>query len=285
MLTRRLTFRVLCVTITVVCIVYITISVLYSEIVDGRCDPNIGGTLYSSVLYEIPDTALYLGILGSHLGLYLAVLFTLTPIIIVKFYQEKETRQQLTTPEQNIGHFKTIVKLVFVLVSFIVLAALAGTIFAVIGRSGVALSDESQTLIAFWLVQMRLLYHSTNFLLYSTVDIKFRAAALSLYHIETVPLVGTGTGAEMFTFAEHHNLAVIEATAEVETSFTVTENQPLAVFRDQTESETSLSETETKTVAEIHTNTEMETSCSETEAKTVAIIHTNTQLETSLSQR
>ena len=286
LLTRRLVIRALCTSVIVICLVYITMPVLYSEVVDGKCDPNIGGTVYSTcdpniggtvystcdpniggtvystVLNEIPDTTVYLGILVSHLGLYLAVLFILTPIIIVKLYKAKQIRQQLTTPEQNIGHFKTTVKLASVLVSFIVLAAIPGALFAAIGRSGVEITDESQSLIS-WLILARLLQRATNFLLYNTFDSKFRADVLSLFHIETVPLMSTNAeaGAEMLTLAGNHNLAMIEAIPEAETSVTVTENQTLVVSRAKAESETSLSNTENKTVAEIHlhTSTDMET--------------------------
>ena len=240
-LTRRLVIRALCTSVIVICLLYITMPVLYSQIVDGKCDPNIGGTVYSTVLNEIPDTTVCLGILVSHMGLYLAVLFILTPIIIVKLYKAKQIRQQLTTPEQNIGHFKTTVKLAFVLVSFIVLAAIPGALFAAIGRSGVEITDESQSLIS-WLILARLLQRATNFLLYNTFDIKFRADVLSLFHIETVPLMSTNAeaGAEMLTLAGNHNLAMIEAIPEAETSVTVTENQTLVVSRVKAESETSL---------------------------------------------
>ena len=199
-LSRKLLLLSLLISVLTVFILYMTMCVLYSEIVDGKCDSNIAGTLYSSVLNKIPDTTIYNRMLGAHLMLYLLILFTFTTMIIAKLFKERLIRRRLTSTELDVGHYRTTVKLISVVVVFVVLAALPGVSLTVMDLNGIQLTDTSQT-IPSWLMLARLLNHSTNFLLYNTFDTTFRKNALSLFHFdnEKRPLVGLNARAEAET--------------------------------------------------------------------------------------
>ena len=189
-ISRKLVLRCLFISVLTVVILYMTMCVLYSEIVDGKCDSNVAGTVYSSVLNRIADTTVYIRILGIHLLVYLLILLTFTTLNIAKLHKERLIRHQLTPQEQNISQYKTTVKLISVVVTFVVLAALPGIALTVMGLNGINLTDTSQT-IPSWLMLARLLNHSTNFLIYNTLDTKFRSNAFHLLNFdkETIPLV------------------------------------------------------------------------------------------------
>ena len=199
-LSRKLVLRCLLISTIIVVIMYISLSVLYSEIADGRCNPNFAGQIYSTVLNRVPDTTLYNGVLGVHLISYLVILFSLTPMIIVKLYKQKALRHLLTRAEQDIGHFRTSVKLTSVVVAFVILVALPGSLIIVMGIAGIQLNDTNKTLLS-WLTLSLLLNHSVNFLLYHMFDANFRKNALNLLQFdnESSPLVGLDAKAEAET--------------------------------------------------------------------------------------
>ena len=207
LLSRKLVLRCLLISVITIVMMYMTARVLYSEIADGKCDPNFGGNIYSTVLKRVPDTTVYNLICCVHLILYLVILLTFTPMIIVRLYKQTSVRRRLTETEQDIGHFRTSVKLISVVVVFVVLAALPGFFFTLTGLAGIKLTDTSETLLS-WFTLSLLLNHSVNFLLYHMFDAKFRKNALGLFQFEneTTPLVG------------------LNAKAEAETSFNRQEN-------------------------------------------------------------
>ena len=76
---------------------------------------------------------------------YLAILFALTPMIIVKLMK----RRNLTTPSRDIGNFCISMKLTAVVVTFIIFAVLPILIAIAMGLAGYELNDTSQLRILF----------------------------------------------------------------------------------------------------------------------------------------
>ena len=72
LLSRNIVFRCLWMNVAAIVIMYVSMSVIYSEIADGKCDTNIAGKIYSSVLKRTPNTTFYTTMLGLQLLIFLA---------------------------------------------------------------------------------------------------------------------------------------------------------------------------------------------------------------------
>ena len=174
--------RCLGIVVGVISIVYVTMAILYSETDDGICDPNFSGKIYSSVLKRIPNTTFFIGILGLQLTICFIILLALTPMILVKLYQQNNARRQFTANERDNDNFQISVKLTSVVVVFLMFVALPNGIAIPIGLGGTQLSDTSKAGdILQWLSLLFLLNYSINFLLYSIFDSQFRKKALEIF--------------------------------------------------------------------------------------------------------
>ena len=184
--TRKLVLRCLFIGTTAVVIMYSSLSVLYCETNDGKCLANFAGNIYSSVLKTKPNTVVYNGLIGVHLVSYLVILFTLTPMIVGKLYQQSLIRRQLTTMELEIGHFQVSVKLTAVVVAFVLLVALPVANLLIGGLTGTQLIDRSESFVS-WLILAMLLNHSANFVLYNIFDKGCRRKVLRLFRLTKEP--------------------------------------------------------------------------------------------------
>ena len=174
--------------VAAIVIMYVSMSVLYGEIADGKCDPNIAGKVYSSVLKRTTNTRLYIAMLGLQLLIYFIILFTLTPMILVKLYQHWLIRRQLTATEQDVEQYPTSVKLKACVVAFLFFVALPHGIAIDIGLGGTRLNNTNQTCdLLSWLSLAMLLNYLTNFLLYNLFGAEFRMKALMIFGLGKEP--------------------------------------------------------------------------------------------------
>ena len=172
----KLAVKCLLVTLIPVVLVYASTAVLYSEISDGNCIPNFAGKVYSSFLKGKPNTTVYNAAIGFNLVTNMAILFILTPMILVKLYKQRVIRRQLTGTVEDSGQFHTTVKLMAVVVAFIFVALPYG--FGIVLRlAGIQVSDSALLSVS---TLTLLLHHAINVLLYNTFDAEFRKKALSL---------------------------------------------------------------------------------------------------------
>ena len=95
-LSRKFVIKCLLISVITVPMMYVSAVVLYSEIEDKICITNFAGTVYSSVLKGKPNTTVLNAAIGFNLALYLAILYILTPMILVKLYKQRVTRRRLT---------------------------------------------------------------------------------------------------------------------------------------------------------------------------------------------
>ena len=172
----------MCVWVCVIPIVLVlgVMSILYSEITNGICHPNLEGIEYSSVLKRMPNTTVFSAIFVYLLISSMVILFVLKPLTTVKLYKRIAIRRQLTTQERNIGHFRTSVKLMVVLVANVTLVGLPAVMAVAIGLTGTKLEGNALSGATLGL----LLNHSKNFLIYNIFDGDLRMKALNLVCFE-----------------------------------------------------------------------------------------------------
>ena len=169
-----------CVTFNVV--LMFTMNILYCEIKDGFCHPNLKGVEFSTVLKRKPDTTFYNLILAFLLISTLLILPVLTTMTIVKLFQQRSIRRQLTNIEQNNGQYQTSVKLIAVVVEHVTLVGVPGAFAFVMGLSGTDVADTDNAGVGLGVMVLALLInHSTNFLLYNIFDVGFRKKVLTLF--------------------------------------------------------------------------------------------------------
>ena len=188
LLSRKLVLRSVWVCVVPIVLIFVLMSILYCEIKDGLCNPNIDGSVYSTVLKRIPDTTVYNAVLGLPLIISMVILSIFTPMIIVKLYKQRSIRRQLTNQEWNMGHFHTSVKLIAVVVVHITLVGLPVVVALALGITGINLTNTSQAgkIVLSSITLAVLLNHSTNFLLYNIFDAEFRRKALTLFGVTNV---------------------------------------------------------------------------------------------------
>ena len=171
-----------CVTFFV--LMYVTMSVLYVEIRDGVCNPNLDGTQYSTVLQELPNTTFYSMSNGFIITFFVVVLSVLTLLTIIKLYKQRNIRRQLTTSgpnsQLNVTEFRTSVKLISVVIAQVTLTGIPGIVTAIFGFMGITF--EENTISAILLVL--LLNYSINFVLYNVFDSEFRRNIFALLGLE-----------------------------------------------------------------------------------------------------
>ena len=180
---RKIVQRCLLIGATAVILMYCSLCVLYCEVAEGRCLPNFAGNIYSTVLKRLPDTTVYNVLIGVHLVCYLVILIILTPMIIVKLYQQSIIRRQLSKKEREIGHFRISVKLTAVVVVFFMFVALPVAIPIVMGLAGSQLIDRCESFLSLLILAM-LINHSANFLVFNIFDVEFRLKAFSMFCLE-----------------------------------------------------------------------------------------------------
>ena len=86
-LTDKNILRAVSVCVTSIVIIYVTMPVLYAEIKDTVCHPNLAGTQYSTVLMEQPNTAVFNVINGFVVILFMLLLFIFTTLTMIKRYK------------------------------------------------------------------------------------------------------------------------------------------------------------------------------------------------------
>ena len=185
-LSREFIIKCLYMTVIPVGLLYASMAVLFSEISDGICIPNLAGKQYSNILKRNPDTTFLFAISVVILGLYLAILCTFTPMILVKLYQQNVRRRRVALTEQDIGNFRTSLKLIAVVVVFLIYVMLPFGNALNMGLAGTSLLDADRALLSSTLLLM-LLNHSTNYLLYTLIDAEFRRNALRLFSYDKAP--------------------------------------------------------------------------------------------------
>ena len=178
MISRKYVTRCLLSSVMVMVVVYTPPAILYSEIEDGICIPNLGGEVHSSVLNTQPNTQVYVTIMMAHMVSYLATLLTLTPMIIGKLYKQRIVRRQLTAADQG-NDFRVSVKLIAVVVAFLLLVVVPFGVSFIFGLVGTNTIDAGQTILSVLLLTIQL-NHTINFLIYNVVDAEFRRNALRI---------------------------------------------------------------------------------------------------------
>ena len=176
LLSAKNMLRCVSICVTLIALTFVTMSVLYCEVRDGKCHPNFEGDAYSSVLNQMPDVSIYVASNGFIISTSMILLSIFTPLTIVKLYKQMRIRRQLTASELNAQHFATSVKLMSVVIAHITLLAFpifVGIIFSVIG-----IIPAGNTLSA--LTIPLLLNHCINFVLYNIFDAEFRRNVLAL---------------------------------------------------------------------------------------------------------
>ena len=177
LLSEKNTFRAILVCVTPIVLIYVATSVLYCEIKDGVCHPNLGGSEYSTVLKKMPNTTFYSTMTGFILVSTMLILTILTPLTIVKLYKQMVIRRQLTTSELKDTHFQTSAKLIAVVVAHATLLGLPGMVTIAINMNGITPDDDTLS----GLTLPALLNHSINFLLYNIFDADFRRNVSTLF--------------------------------------------------------------------------------------------------------
>ena len=185
-LSREFIIRCLLITVIPLGLVYASMAVLFSEISDGICFPNLAGKQYSSILKRKPHTTFLIAISVVILGLYLAILCSFTPMILVKLYQQNVRRRRIAATEQDIDNFRTSLKLIAVVVVFLVYVMLPFGNALNMRLAGTPLLDADRALLSSTLLLM-LLNHSTNFLLYTLIDAEFRRNAVRFFSYDKGP--------------------------------------------------------------------------------------------------
>ena len=177
LMSRQTLLRSVWVCVTPMVLTSFVMTILYCEIKDGICHPNFEGSEYSSVLMRMPNTTVYNTSIGFVLIHPMVILFILTPMTIVKLYKRMAIRRQLTTQEQNIGHFQTSVKLTAVSVAHITLLGLPCAVAIAFGLAGSTIDENTLS----GLTLAILLNHSINCLLYNIFDEYFRRKVSGLF--------------------------------------------------------------------------------------------------------
>ena len=176
-LSERNMLKTVWICMTPIVLIFVTMSILYCEVRDGKCHPNFEGDAYSTVLKGKPNVTFYLACHGFIISSSMLILSIFTPMTLVKLYKQMVIRRQLTTAELNVSQFQTSVKLFAVVIAHITLLGLPlafGTLFSFIG-----IIPAGNTLSA--LTVPLLLNHCINFLLYNIFDTEFLRNVFNLF--------------------------------------------------------------------------------------------------------
>ena len=162
--------------VTPIVLIYTTMSVLYCEIKDGVCYPNLEGSEYSTVLNRVPNTTFYSASIGVILTLFMLILCVSTPLTVLKLHRQIVIRRRLTC-EANNAHVVTSIKLMAIVVAQLIFNGIPGVMAVRFGLLGIIPDKNTMSALALPFV----LNHSTNFLLYNIFDKQFRRNALALF--------------------------------------------------------------------------------------------------------
>ena len=177
LLSKQKMIKIVWICLTPIVLIYATLPVLYCEVKDGVCHPNLEGSMKSTVLNKMPNTTFYSASIGFIEVTSILILSSFTPFTMVKLYKQWLIRRQLTTRELSATHFATSVKLVAVVVAHITLIGFPGLVTIIFGLIGVIIDENTISALALAL----LLNHSINFLLYNIFDAEFRKNVLALF--------------------------------------------------------------------------------------------------------
>ena len=177
LLSKQKVFNIVCICVTPVVIIHATLPVLYAEVKDGYCTPNLAGSERSTVLDRMPNTSVFNAAIGFTLVTSILILSIFTPFTIVKLYRQWLIRRQLTTTRLNATHFVTSVKLLAVVIAHIDLIGSPGLVTTFFGLYGIIISRITIAVIDLAI----LLNHSINFLLYNIFDAEFRRNVVALF--------------------------------------------------------------------------------------------------------
>ena len=176
-LSKQNMLRAVWICVIPIVLIYVTMSVLYCEVKDGVCHPNYEGSEKSTVLKGMPNTTIYIVIIGLTLVISMLILSILTPLTIVKLYKQWVIKRRITNSELNSTHFTTSFKLIAVVIAHITLIGSQGFVAIMFGLSGSIIDENTISALALAL----LLNHSINFLLYNIFDAEFRRNVLALF--------------------------------------------------------------------------------------------------------
>ena len=180
LLTRERISRSVFVSVSVIFLVYVTLSVLYCEVQNGVCYPNLDGSAYSTVLQQMPDTTVYNTLIAATFMATALTLSTFTSITISKLIKQSAIRRSLSTPNSTSqsDQWRITAKLSAVVIAYLVLVSLPGIASGVTGQMGINIHDvralHSAVIYGF------IINHSTNFLIYNVFDSEFRKSVVSL---------------------------------------------------------------------------------------------------------
>ena len=183
LLTCKRILSFVCVSVAFSFLVYVTISVLYCEVQNGLCYPNIDGSAYSTVLQQMPDTTAYNTLVAATLMATALTLSTLTSLTIGKLIKQIAIRRSLSIPNSTSIKQSRIItaKLSAVVVAHLVLVSLPGIATGVYGQMGINIHDvralHSAVIYGF------IINHSTNFLIYNVFDSEFHKSAVILLDV------------------------------------------------------------------------------------------------------
>ena len=162
---------------TPIVLIYVSMSILYCEVRDGKCHPNFEGDAYSTVLKGKPNVTFYIASQGFIITSSMLILSIFTPLTIVKLYKQMVIRRQLTTAELNVTQFQTSVKLFAVVIAHITLLGLPSVGAILFGFLGIIPAGNTLSVLTVPL----LLNHCINFLLYNIFDTEFRRNVFALF--------------------------------------------------------------------------------------------------------
>ena len=181
LLTRKTILRSLCVTVALSFLTFVTLCILYCEIHDGLCYPNVDGSSYSTVLKQIPDTTFYNGFIAMPPVIVIMIMSILTPMTIGKLLKQRDKRRQLTIKENNSSRelSRITMKLTAVAIAYLTLIGLPSMAVSISGLSGINIHDVR--ILHSGVIFAVLINHSMNFFLYNVFDGVFRNRVVSLF--------------------------------------------------------------------------------------------------------
>ena len=115
----------------------------------------------------------------------MAVLLSLTPVMIFKLFKQHTIRRRLTKTESKTGHFQISVLLMAIVIAYTVLEVVPNLVLFALAASGIAIHgrNASLTTMFFKLVLQpvgHMMNYSTNFIFYNTFNADFRHKTLIL---------------------------------------------------------------------------------------------------------
>ena len=176
-LSERNMLKTVWICMSLIVLIFVTMSILYCEVRDGICHPNFEGDAYSTVLKGKPNFTVYIAIQGFIITSSMLILSIFTPLTIVKLYKQRIIRRQLKPTERNATQFQTSVKLFAVVIAHITLLELPALGAILFGFLDIIPTGNTLSVLTVPL----LLNHCINFLLYNIFDTEFRKTVFALF--------------------------------------------------------------------------------------------------------